>query len=224
VRRAYYTIGAHLAPSWLLPDADSFKIEDGVLAGRTSAKIADFSEHVEPPHTVFANMGYDPKRPHSYASDDAVIKFIKRYGAPQVRRANRPGTPFKVSLENVRTCQMELRNAWNAGNARYFTEPPDAATWLVLDELRADWTATPRGLELRPISLIAYMGLLLARDLAQKFARRCQNPECPAPYFVAKRSDALYCSHKCASDVNVKKFRVRQKEARAKRTKSRRKR
>lgn len=224
MRRTYYTANAHLGPSWLLPDADSFKIEGDILTGRTSSKIANFSEHIEPPHTVFANLGYDPKHPHSYASDDEVIKFIKRYGTPQTRRANTPGTPFKVSLENVRTCQMELRHAWNAGDARYFTEPQDAVTWMVLDELRADWRATPRGLELRPVSLIAYMGILLARDLAEGFARRCQNPECPAPYFVVRRRDAKFCSRKCANDVTVKRFRVRRKEDRAKRRKSRRKR
>jgi hypothetical protein len=49
---------------------------------------------------------------------------------------------------------------------------------------------------------------LLARDLAEGRAKVCRNPECATPFFV-KRSDAQFCSHKCAVDVNNVAYRPR---------------
>jgi hypothetical protein len=178
--------------------------------------VPPVASRVEPLHVIFANLGYDPQHPRSYASESEIRQFIKNYGPLQRK---------KSGIEGFCTCQLEFRVAWDARDARYFTEPYDALTYLAMDELRVNWKATRQGLELHPVSLIGYMGILLARDLAEGFAMKCQNPGCPAPYFVAKkRRGGLYCSHKCANTVAQKRFRERKKKRASRIKKSRRRR
>lgn len=42
-------------------------------------------------------------------------------------------------------------------------------------------------------------GLAMAYDQYAGKLRYCANPDCPAPYFIAKRKDQLYCENVCAA-------------------------
>jgi len=69
--------------------------------------------------------------------------------------------------------------------------------WLL--EAKHPWIVkwgTERALRASPFSLTAVLALACIRH-ADRFGF-CRNPECPAPYFFARRRDQRYCSAVCA--------------------------
>ena len=134
--------------------------------------------------------------------------------AEQVIASIRPGKPFWLSLDSFRLMQAQLREAWRQANTCLFTDPRGVTESFGYDMRPITWGVKRHGLEIRPASCFDYVGLLLARDIAEGSAKICQNPDCASPYFVARRSDAKFCSHPCAVAVNVKNFRQRAKRKR----------
>jgi hypothetical protein len=61
--------------------------------------------------------------------------------------------------------------------------------------LLVDWEQQRLRPDPKCLPLVLVWGCLKARD---RFAY-CANPECPAPFFIAKRSDQKYCSEMCAT-------------------------
>jgi hypothetical protein len=215
MNRTYYTLLAHLLPGWKLPHAKSLKVEDKELKGGTSRRPVDTGQWPDPPHVYFANLGYDSARRGGVASEQEIVKFTTRYGPLGVEQgkdaATQPEEPFWLTLDTFRFFQAQLREAWTKRKVDLFTDPQNLGAGLGYELLPVNWKVKNDHLEMRPASCYAYMGILLARDLAEGRAKVCQNPYCSAPYFVAKRRDAKFCSHPCAVAVNVKKFRQRQR-------------
>lgn len=65
------------------------------------------------------------------------------------------------------------------------------------------------GIEVRMADLWSYIRFAFAYDLAREKAKLCANRDCPTPYFIELRRGQLFCSHKCAVLINVRRFRER---------------
>jgi hypothetical protein len=69
------------------------------------------------------------------------------------------------------------------------------------------WEPTPEG----PIARVAahttwqYLCLLLALERVERL-RKCENPDCPAPYFIARRKDRMFCSEDCAHLIAARRL------------------
>jgi hypothetical protein len=69
---------------------------------------------------------------------------------------------------------------------------------------KVKWSRRGFQLELQPDDL--WRALLLAFIGFSDRMRKCQNPTCVAPYFLATRQDQRYCSEKCARLVANRKW------------------
>ena len=231
---SYYRLDVHLRPGWQLPQTKTLTIENDDLKGMNSSQPVDPTKWKDPPHVALANLGYDPARRGGLASDDQIKMFTSRYGplsviqgpgaaveqpkpsdlleaAKRVLAPAQAEEPFWMPLVNFRLSQSQLRAAWKEKNASLFTDPENSRKSLGYDLVPIDWRVRGNQMELCPASCDNYMGILLTRDLGEKRARVCQNPDCPTPYFVAGRRDAKFCSHRCAVAIGVNNFRRRQR-------------
>jgi hypothetical protein len=215
---SYYKLSVKLTPGWRLPHPKSLKLDPKELKGGVSDRAVDPKLWADVPHVAFANLGYDPQRRAGVATDDQIRMFTTQYGplgaGGNEEAATVPQEPFWLSLANFRFLQVQLREAWTKRDASQFTDPANLAMGHEL--LPMSLKVKGGILEMQPASLYAYMGILLARDIAEGCARVCQNRNCHTPFFIAKRSDQLYCSHPCAVAINVEKFRQRQVRKRSK--------
>jgi hypothetical protein len=214
MRVSYYTLAARITPGWTLAHANSLKVRDGKLQGGASGRPADVRHWPDPPHVALANLGFDRKSPkRGFASEAEIAAFTKTYGplGTSDEAMAEPEEPFHITVESFRFHQRMLREAWEKRDPAPFTDP---AGFGGPDWLPVDWKVERGRLEIRPANVYAYAGILLTRDLAERSAKVCGNPNCDSPYFVAKRRDAKYCSHPCAVAVNVRKFRQRERRKR----------
>jgi hypothetical protein len=239
MRQSYYALRAILLPGWKLPQIKSLKIEGGDLKGVTSSRLADVREWKNEPHVFLANLGYIAERQSGVASDAEVEMFTARYGqldviqgqgaatqqpaprdaseaAKRVLAPSHPEAPFWVSLDEFRLAQTELRDAWQKRDAGLFTDPRNVDKSLGYGLHAITWQVRGNHVEMITASCHDYMGILLARDIADDRTRICQRPKCPTPYFVANRRDQKFCSHKCASDAAQNRHRKRLKSSRRK--------
>lgn len=213
VRTAYYIVGVKISPGWKLPHPRSIKVETGRITGWAGRQDADTSQWKEPPHVVMANLGYQSIRPSAVASDDDVRRFTERYGMDlRLRDLPVSENTAPLVLDEFRNSQKELREAWERRDHRIFTDPNGEARDQGWGWFPADLKVRGRRLELHPADVWTFMQILLARDIATGCAKVCRNPDCPAPYFIAQRNDAKYCSHSCAVAVNVRNFRQRRRK------------
>jgi hypothetical protein len=225
-----YELTARLLPRWRRIEEGSLKFKHGSVSFRLASEIVDAAVWRDPPHVVLANLGYVPGSTYRPPDEKEVRLFLTRYGplgfgigvgdVSTVRTAgvSEPeGTDY--SLESFYSVQRRLRRAWEAGEAQLFTDPlgGDVRYWPL------DVKVQRGRLVIETKSCLDYMGLLLARDIAEGHAKRCESETtCSTPYFIAQRSDAIYCSHPCAVLMNVKRWRAserlkRQKSQRRKR-------
>jgi hypothetical protein len=142
---------------------------------------------------------------------DALMGLIRKYPEFFGSMPKHPTTYFLA----VNTVQRFLRMAWDATDlrrrewfifkARYYYHqhnvsiPPGFSIAeevsreekaRILHESRAAEQAPP---PLTPFEQVAYHFHRIADR-----ARRCGNPECPAPYFFARKKGQKYCSATCA--------------------------
>jgi hypothetical protein len=232
MRKSYYILRTIFLPGWKLPQAKSLKIDGGDLTGVASSRLADVMEWKSEPHVFLANLGYDAERRGGQASNEQVEMFTARYGpldivqgsgaatqklgamdaleaAKKILASSQPEECFWLSLSEFRRQQSQLRDAWQRKDANLFTDPTGAVKVFGYDLRPINWHVRDNLLEMVTASCRDYVGVLLARDIADNRARICQRPRCPAPYFVANRIDQKFCSHKCASDVSQNNFRKR---------------
>jgi hypothetical protein len=213
MRRTYYTLSVEIRPGWTLPNERSLKYTKDVITGELSSKLADPTGWlIEPPHILFANLGYSTSRPDGWASAAEACAFIKKYGVVDTGNdsgeALEVGERFVVSALPFGYMQHAFRHAWRKGDAKavWFPQGFENFNNYILPLTRA-----VEGFELRPSDCLTYMRFLLARDLTERRARICTNKTCPAPYFVATRGNAKFCSRDCANVVAQRNFRMRKK-------------
>jgi len=145
---------------------------------------------------------------------------------PQGFSLARQGSRLPKPLEYVLVLRNRLREVWTGGpeansilTAFFLTSSPITDLWRplppVIDTLvesvdvvgslpshplpskgrfEADWRRA--GFVYRPETQLQKALHLLLQSSAR--AKLCANPECPAPYFIAKKSGVRYCSTECS--------------------------
>ena len=69
--------------------------------------------------------------------------------------------------------------------------------------------------ELYTRDLWGFIRVAFLADCSSRKTRVCANPDCPTPYYLEARRGQKFCSHKCAVLINVRRFRDREAEQRA---------
>lgn len=158
----------------------------------------DFSRWKDPPHVALANLRDEP---------EAVLRFTRTYGDMPSLAPERRGRKV-ASIEEVLNYRDSLRRAWEGDTGNFFR--------LACVETILITQPKPTGMLLAvrdPWSLICIM---FAQDWPERLLRKCTNPDCSAPYFRAVRKGQKFCSQKCAVLINVRQFRAREADLKAK--------
>jgi hypothetical protein len=211
--RSYYQMTTQIRPGWRLAHPSSLKIQNGVFSGWLSSRAVDERAWRDAPHVTLANLGYKPANPKLVASEAEVKKFVLEYGPLGVGLMDTGGseseTPFDFPIFVFRWHQQQLRDAWERRDATLFTDPGNFIEGLGFDYVPMNWHVTKKGVELQPANCLTYMSILLIRDIASGNARICPNPTCPAPYFIAPRTNRKFCSAACRNVVGQRNFKKR---------------
>ena len=159
----------------------------------------DVSRWADPPHVALANLRDEP---------EAVLRFTRTYGV-LVWARRKAGT---VPISEVLCLRDRLRREWEGTD---YSSPVTAiettvTAWPHVQGLRA-------GVGIRVQKLGHLIGMMFARDLWEGRAKKCGNPDCPAPYFRAVRRGQKFCTQRCAVLINVRRFREREAARKAKR-------
>jgi hypothetical protein len=150
----------------------------------------------EPPHVELANLRDD---------SESALRFTRIYGALSSDYKGEQG--ITIPVIQVLTFRDCLRGAWS-GEYESLS--------LILDEAKIVTRMSPAGMDLVPADLWTLIRVIFARDFWDKRAKKCENPDCPAPYFLAVRKGQKFCSQKCAVLINVRHFREREARRTAK--------
>lgn len=121
------------------------------------------------------------------------------YGEPVTRMPSKVPTRFCLIWQN----REALREIWR-GNSEKLTvvlfgsvydviADPDPE-WPWPPQLKVDWQ---RG-EFVYIPRSEFDQAVYELFRSSALAKRCANPDCPAPYFIAGRTTQQYCSEKCS--------------------------
>ncbi len=143
----------------------------------------------EPPHVALANMRDNP---------EAALRFTRLYGALHPDYTGEQDIDIQISL--VFKFRDSLRHAWD-GNY--------VALSVVVDDVKAEIRLNPTRMEIVPENLWALIRVIFARDFWDRRTGKCENPECPAPYFLLARKGQKFCSQKCSVLISVREFRKR---------------
>jgi len=152
----------------------------------------------DPPHIALANLQDKPA---------AVLRFTRTYG---VLARNYRGEARTIPVRDVLRYRDRLRRAWdNVTDEQAFQD-------VVPSTKQAFLYPGPSGLEVVIEDLWTLICTLFARDMWDMRTKKCQNPDCPAPYFLAVRKGQKFCDQKCAVLINVRLFRERAAQRTAK--------
>ena len=66
---------------------------------------------------------------------------------------------------------------------------------------------TENGLEIEAEDVWSFAQLAFLRDHALGKTLICANPKCETPYFLQRKRGQIFCSHRCAVAMNVRRFR-----------------
>lgn len=174
--------------------------------------------------------------------DEGVGRLIKRH--PEVFGAfvsePPPDAQSDIRTEDwmlVAHVQRFLRLAWDAADARHrewyifkardhyrhdrvFTplwEQRMRKNMSDLDsEMSKPLTADEDRARVSPPPLGAFEQIMYYFQRVGGRARHCPNPECPAPYFLAKKKGQKYCSAKCSGPAQREQKRIWWQQNRAK--------
>ena len=125
----------------------------------------------------------------------AVDDFLDRFGhlIPKFKGLGEPPIPeSKMRLVRIKLLSAGLQDVWNSTDQRM----KEFAVFYIIRlvnstgdpaRLVGDWKLPP------PTPFEDAV-----RHLNRARTHQCQNPECPAPYFFAKRKTQTYCSEDCA--------------------------
>jgi len=195
---SYYTLHTALRPGWTAAHSKSLKLRGVVFHGWTQQKSVDPLRWKCPPHQAFANIEVRDKR--------QVGEFMTTYGPIGLEYETVGSSePFEASMLEARNMQALLRLVWRNHDTKALWFQPGLEAgdfylmWLMWPSKAADDLLIP--------GVWSFMRLLLGRDIATGRARRCRNKACKTPYFVAFRSDAVFCSQTCAVASAVRRFR-----------------
>lgn len=181
------------------------------ITGELGQQRVDFASLLEPPHRVFVNWS---------PTTEGVLAFTKMYGLldPTGKycewKLEDQGRAFSFKVKTWVDSQGYFRQYWDWNKDR---DHWDTVRHDLMSELET-WEVTNAPELCHPGIELAYilnLGpkpyiLLSAQTLWQYLCtllmfhsvgdlRYCQNPDCPAPRFIARRKDQVYCSSDCAA-------------------------
>jgi hypothetical protein len=182
----------------------------------------------EYPHVYLANMDL---------SDDSIHAFTRRYGPlfaeyeptyplpkthEQAKKAVIRTGQKLMSLDQVFRVQLLLRESWR-NSPDYLKaiagHDPDQDAFIYRP-MQPVISVTDTGIELLAPDAWTFARLAFLTDHAAGKTQICGNPDCKPPhgnrYFVQSKQGQMYCSHKCAVLVNVRRFRLEEKKPKIK--------
>jgi len=158
-----------------------------VTPTRSPGNAFDISRWKDPPHVALANLRDEP---------EAVLRFVRTYGL--LARDKRRAVPVREVLEH----RDSLRRGWEGNTFEFFAFPAWHGATLCglqgggfLISIDALW----------PLIQVMFM-----QDWKEQRIKKCENPDCPAPYFRTVRKGQKFCSQKCGVLINVRRFRQRE--------------
>ncbi len=183
----------------------------GKFAGKLREELVDVETWDVQPHVALANLGQSPQ---------ATIAFLRKYGPLETQvllwfgkghnYSEFPDRTFSLDIGTWVEEQNVLRLAWRGDNRALFAIGNTMDFRSTLDKDKLDhWRLEVVGLE-------RYICLLFIKDRSEGKTGICENPDCPAPYFIRNRSDQLFCKHSCAVAVSNRKLRERQRSPKQK--------
>lgn len=171
-------------------------MKNGVLEvkqAETPPGLFDIRRWAAPPHLMLATT-----------SD--FLAFTRRYGIVSARGYS---GVFFVSPDDVGRFQGYLQQAWK-GNEKMLAQ--------MSDDLKASLRFKPSGPEIVVDDLWNLIRIMFLQDHFSGRARVCANPECQTRFFLAARKGQRFCSARCTVLINVRRFREREAEQKARRT------
>jgi hypothetical protein len=174
----------HRVTFFTLAGVENASLEGQQIVGRWTDPLQNFPGRQGRLIEDFANWSDDA---------EAILRFTRRYGP--LREEARPGAEFRFALDGWRFDQHRFRVAWE--HLR-----PRPGTTIVLGSYIGTasshgWTYLDGSLSFRAASLWEYLLLSLMAS-PQNQVRRCAQPDCEHPYFVARHPKQNYCSTPCA--------------------------
>jgi hypothetical protein len=153
--------------------------------------VFDFHSWKEPPHLALANLMPDPH---------ALYRFVRHYGIVTARLSS--GVQY-VTVRHTDPFQEYLQKAWKGDQA---------ILEQMVGDLKAYLRVLPSGIDIVVEDLWTLVRLMFLHDWWSGRARKCSNPDCLTPYFLAVRKGQKLCSQTCAVLINVRRFREREAE------------
>lgn len=180
--------------------------DDGTISGTLGNEIKAWKT---PPHVALANLSLSPQ---------AIASFVRRYGVlgDIVGTVGEAGTKessqsvgFTLSPSFVSEAQRLLRLAWR-GDRSALLQVEDVVKQINLQV--APSLVRREQIAFETSDLWRYLCFAFSIDYIDGKTKTCTNLDCEHPYFVQKRKDQQFCSHRCAVVINVKRYRNRQSE------------
>jgi hypothetical protein len=216
-----------LAP---LPDSISLSPEHELVSGVIGPKTCDLSNlRPEPFHVKFVNWRSETDGIVDFTRRYGPLDWEGELAGVY----HTAGLEFNFLADLWRERQTEFRKLWEtartegpggatwvtlpvagdfpvAREADRLTKPSNYETdqgGLIWHTPETLWEPTPNG----PVARIAaqttwqYLCLLLTFEESDRF-RKCENPDCTAPYFIARRKDRMFCSEDCAHLIAARRW------------------
>jgi hypothetical protein len=232
----YYLAHAVIEPYLAtLPELIEYDAHRRGFAGDLGERVRSTAEMKEAPHQVFVNWP---------DSDEAIGNFTRNYGLLDPNGKNsrcyfdvkKNSRKFFFRSRAWREQQKYFRQYWdwNSKHSTWDVVRSDMASELTHWQVVNAPELSHPGLEVSDIrnlgknftivleagTLWQYLCTLLAFQNVGEL-RRCGNPDCPAPRFIAKRKDQIFCTSDCAAliakrrwwSVNGANWRKNRKEA-----------
>jgi hypothetical protein len=226
---AQINLQKRLAP---LPESISVSSEHELVSGLIGAKHCDLSSlRREPFHQKFANWRSEADAIVQFTRQYGPLDWEGRFAGV----AQTAGLKFYFLAELWRERQAEFRKLWEtartegpegttwltlpvAGDfpvAREADRYPKPANykgdgdegrliWQTPETLWEPWLKGPAA-RVAAQTTWQYLCLLLTFEKTEQL-RKCENPECAAPYFIARRKDRLFCSEDCAHLIAARRW------------------
>jgi len=182
---------------------------DGIISGNLGNDPVNTKAWKTPPHVALANLSLNPQ---------AIASFIRKYGTlgdivGTEGQADTEGSSQSVSFilnpSFVGDMQSILRLAWRADRSALL-QIEDVVKQINLQVVPS--LVRREEIVVKTSDLWKYLCFAFSIDYIEEKTKTCTNPDCEHPYFVQKRKDQQFCSHRCAVVINVQRYRERQSE------------
>lgn len=177
-----------------LPEVTQVKVGHVIGAlGQERVGVRRWKEH---PHLLLANLPTGDTRPSGMAKkpvsglpdEKAMEEFVRTHGVLW-GKVNEDTGRFDEDTVHFADAQDTLRKAWTEDSK---------AIQEIKDQLETALEVRPSvragGIEFATENLWSFLCLLFLRDNAAGRTKVCANPDCTAPYYLAKRKDQRFCA------------------------------